>query len=240
MKHRRLKEDEEETSFDAELLPRSVSDGNLIRYNITIQDIKLANKIWTNEGLWPGRSLRIPIIETSNTNLDLSGSSGCTSDTMSTDSQVSAGLVPPLESSGSSAGSSRRVSSTQEYGFPPISTNTRSFNSSPISLPLQRSVQSLQGLRSSDRSISQPIDGFPSVIPHRASVEDLSSFLTAMDSSIEINKKASITLMKSSKFQADGRVEEVLSGGVGPVDFLTNNNGSIARGGRAQDHNNIC
>ena len=33
------------------------------RYNITIQDIKLANKIWTNEGLWPGRTLRIPVIE---------------------------------------------------------------------------------------------------------------------------------------------------------------------------------
>jgi hypothetical protein len=36
---------------------------NFLRYNITIQDIKLANKLWTNEGLWPGRTLRIPVIE---------------------------------------------------------------------------------------------------------------------------------------------------------------------------------
>ena len=35
----------------------------LFRYNITIQDIKLANKLWTNEGLWPGRVLRIPVVE---------------------------------------------------------------------------------------------------------------------------------------------------------------------------------
>ena len=37
--------------------------GLALRYNITIQDIKLANKIWTNEGLWPGRGLRIPTAE---------------------------------------------------------------------------------------------------------------------------------------------------------------------------------
>ena len=35
----------------------------ICRYNITIQDIKLCNKIWTNEGLWPGRVLRIPVLE---------------------------------------------------------------------------------------------------------------------------------------------------------------------------------
>ena len=34
---------------------------------------------------------------------------------------------------------------------------------------------------------------------NRTSVEDLSSFLTAMDSCIAINKKASISLIKSSK-----------------------------------------
>ena len=33
------------------------------RFNITIQDLKQANKLWTNEGLWPGKSLRIPHIE---------------------------------------------------------------------------------------------------------------------------------------------------------------------------------
>ena len=44
-------------------LAASMFDINYCRYNITIQDIKLANKIWTNEGLWPGRTLRIPLIE---------------------------------------------------------------------------------------------------------------------------------------------------------------------------------
>ena len=39
--------------------------GLSLRYNITIQDIKLCNKIWTNEGLWPGRMLRIPISDVS-------------------------------------------------------------------------------------------------------------------------------------------------------------------------------
>ena len=39
--------------------------GLSLRYNITIQDIKLCNKIWTNEGLYPGRMLRIPISDVS-------------------------------------------------------------------------------------------------------------------------------------------------------------------------------
>merc|ERR1712013_429497 len=60
--------------------------GIALRFNITIQDLKQANKLWTNEGLWPGKSLRIPHIEAKETSLDLSGSA---SETMSTDSQVS-------------------------------------------------------------------------------------------------------------------------------------------------------
>ena len=35
----------------------------LSRYDITIQDIKLANSLWTNEGLYTGRILRIPVVE---------------------------------------------------------------------------------------------------------------------------------------------------------------------------------
>ena len=40
-------------------------DGNYyyFRYDITIQDIKLANSLWTNEGLYTGRILRIPVID---------------------------------------------------------------------------------------------------------------------------------------------------------------------------------
>ena len=35
----------------------------IFRYDITIQDIKLANSLWTNEGLYTGRILRIPVID---------------------------------------------------------------------------------------------------------------------------------------------------------------------------------
>jgi len=57
----------------------------------------------------------------------------------------------------------------------------------------------------------------------RTSVEDLSSFLTAMDSCIAINKKASISLIKSSKLKPDQR-EQLVSQTSLPVDFLSNNN----------------
>ena len=48
--------------------------GLSLKYNITIQDIKLCNKIWTNEGLWPGRVLRIPISEVSILSLEVTNS----------------------------------------------------------------------------------------------------------------------------------------------------------------------
>ena len=53
---------------DFSFLDHAVTEGETLaglslRYNITIQDIKLCNKIWTNEGLWPGRVLRIPVLE---------------------------------------------------------------------------------------------------------------------------------------------------------------------------------
>jgi len=216
VKHRQLREDDEETSFGQEMtVPRSYSDGNLVRapserfllgdwggrrsygtcsgggnlwtsfteytveegdtlaglslrYNLTIQDLKIANKLWTNEELWPGRTLRIPNIEPKETTLDLSGSSAA-SETVSTDSQMS--------------GDSSRQSSLAP------SVSGCSFNTSPISLPLQRSVKATS-IHRKNAHMTQP---------HRASVEDLSSFLTAMDSCIALNKKASISLIKSSK-----------------------------------------
>ena len=164
----------------------------LARYNITIQDIKLANKIWTNEGMWPGRTLRIPVVEvcrsdlsqlrpilrylqTGSTSLDLSGS-----ETMSTDSQISANLA--ANSSSSSSNVSRRLSNNDSGLFP----------DSPVSLPLR--------LRSPrEKSTSEAVPN--SSQARRASIEDLSDFLSKMDSSIAVNTKTSISLIKSSKIE---------------------------------------
>lgn len=229
-KYRHVEHQEEETSFD-ELLPRSVSDGNLvscrapserfllqnidprksygtcsagsscwssftdhtvlegetlaglsIRYNITIQDIKLANKIWTNEGLWPGRTLRIPLIEAGSTSLDLSGS-----ETMSTDSQISANLGTATSSSSSTGSSnvSRRLSnSNNDSGL---------FPESPVSLPL--TVRSPRAHSTTDLvPNSRPTT-------RRASIENLSDFLSKMDSSIAVNTKTSISLIKGSTIE---------------------------------------
>lgn len=272
-KHRPLREDEGETSFTQEMtVPRSYSDGNLVRapserlllggwtgqsygtcsggantwtsftshtveegdtlaglalrFNITIQDLKLANKLWTNEGLWPGRDLRIPHIEAKETSLDLSGSSAA-SETMSTDSQVS--------------GDSRHLASRDSSLAP--SASGCSFNTSPISLPLQRSG-SLQSTPL-HRKCREPA-GLPG--DQRTSVEDLSSFLTAMDSCIEINKKASISLIKGSKLKQDQR-EHLMEQTSLPVDFLSNNNtsdrtrengGGRGGGGGGEGYDHIC
>lgn len=265
-----------ETSFD-DLLPRSASDGNLVRapserfllqnfdhkktygtcngssslwssfqehivasgetlaglalrYNITLQDLKLANKLWTNEGLFPGRSLKIPVIEIQSTGLDLSGSSNG-SDTMSTDSQVAS----------SSATSSRRVSSTDStsgINNPlPTSFSIGSSNGSLLSLPSQSRLTRTQG--PSGRSPLNHARAPPSS-QHRASVEDLSDFLSKMDTSIAQNKKVSISLIKSSSVQQDEREE--LERNSGTVDFLSNNNrrGGSDRGGDNGQYDNIC
>jgi len=226
-KYRHVEEREEETSFN-ELLPRSASDGNLmrapserfllqnidprksygtcssgsscwthfidhtvlegetlaglsLRYNITIQDIKLANKIWTNEGLWPGRALRIPVLEAGPGNLDLDGS-----ETMSTDSQVS-GCATGCSHTSSSSGSSSRRLSNNDSGLVP---------DSPVSLPLtSRSPRTLKQRSSTINNTHSHVS-----LP-RASIEDLSDFLSKMDSSIASNTKASISLIKSSNIE---------------------------------------
>jgi len=201
--------------------------GIALRFNITIQDLKQANKLWTNEGLWPGKSLRIPHIEAKETSLDLSGSSAA-SETMSTDSQVS--------------GDSSRHPAGRDSGLV-ASASGYNFNASPISLPLQRSMHSSTHMHSKFNPLGNG--------ENRTSVEDLSSFLTAMDSCIAINKKASISLIKSSKLKPDQR-EQLVSQSSLPVDFLSNNNtsndrtretgGRNARGGSTADSgfDNIC
>jgi len=214
--------------------PGETLAGLALRYNITLQDLKLANKLWTNEGLFPGRSLRIPIIEIQSTGLDLSGSSNG-SDTMSTDSQVAS----------SSAASSRRVSSTDSTGGInnplPASFSIGSSNGSLLSLPSQ-SRMSNSGTRPQGPSGNTPLNHAraPPSSQHRASVEDLSDFLSKMDTSIAQNKKVSISLIKSSSVQQDEREE--LDRNSGSIDFLTNNNrrGGSDRGGDSNQYDHIC
>jgi len=292
-KYRHVEEHEEETSFN-ELLPRSVSDGNLvrapserfllqnidprksygtcssgsscwtsfmdhtvqegetlaglsIRYNITIQDIKLANKIWTNEGLWPGRTLKIPILEAGVSGLDLSGS-----ETMSTDSQITGC------SSHSSSDTSRRLSNNDSGLFP----------DSPVSLPLTNRSPRNQGQMKLRSSSIVPISTRTEA-NHRASIENLSDFLSKMDSSIAVNKKNTISLIQSSHIDED-KSSSTINGGdtslnntntrlsdFGDVDddvsvSLSNNSQDDGRGARAsvgslhqtvrgyQGYQNIC
>ena len=114
-------------------------------------------------------------LQTGSTSLDLSGS-----ETMSTDSQISANLAPT--SSSSSSNVSRRLSNN-DSGLAP---------DSPVSLPLR--------LRSPrDKPTNEPLPN--SSQARRASIEDLSDFLSKMDSSIAVNTKTSISLIKSSKIE---------------------------------------
>jgi len=234
-KYRHVGAPEEETSFDTELLPRSASDGNLVRapserfllqntdprksygtcsgsssnwthfmdhavtegetlaglslrYNITIQDIKLCNKIWTNEGLWPGRMLRIPISDgVAGAGLDLSGS-----ETMSTDSQLSHQEEGAPGCGQGSSGSSRRMSgiSNNDSGLFPDSGD------SPTSLPLK--------FNSPRNKLSQSslVSRASATKANNPSVEDLSDFLSKMDSCIAVNKRAADSLIKSSAIES--------------------------------------
>jgi len=152
--------------------PGDTIQGLALRFNITVQDLKLANKLWTNEGLWPGRVLRVPVIEASSTSLDLSGSSGC-SDTMSTAS--SSGAT-------SSGASSRRLSSHDSL----LHTSVSSAGNSPLTKP--------------SSSNSSPFNkGLTMTTPvRRASVEELQDFLSKMDSNIANSKKATATMIKKS------------------------------------------
>ena len=114
-------------------------------------------------------------LQTGSTSLDLSGS-----ETMSTDSQISANLA--ANSSSSSSNVSRRLSNNDSGLFP----------DSPVSLPLR--------LRSPrEKSTSEAVPN--SSQARRASIEDLSDFLSKMDSSIAVNTKTSISLIKGSKIE---------------------------------------
>ena len=141
---------------------------------------------------------------------------------------------------------SRRMAEMNlDYIFFIFSTSNSSCHGSPISLPLQPTRSPLHRTPSqgSAPTSTRGEQG------HRASVENLSDFLSKMDTSIAVNKKASISLIKSSKLQPDER--EGMSGRQGGVEFLTNNNSSDGRGQRGVhgggvgsgyqgDYDNIC
>ena len=128
------------------------------------------NSVWSLSGPTIPR-----YFQTGSTSLDLSGS-----ETMSTDSQISANMA--ANSSSSSSNVSRRLSNNDSGLFP----------DSPVSLPLR--------LRSPrEKSTSEAVPN--SSQARRASIEDLSDFLSKMDSSIAVNTKTSISLIKSSKIE---------------------------------------
>ena len=99
---------------------------------------------------------------------------------MSTDSQISANMA--ANSSSSSSNVSRRLSNNDSGLFP----------ESPVSLPLR-----LRSPKEKSSSEAVPNSGQA----RRASIEDLSDFLSKMDSSIAVNTKTSISLIKSSKIE---------------------------------------
>merc|ERR1711875_87813 len=112
------------------------------------------------------------------------------------------------------------------YIFFIFSTSNSSCYGSPISLPLQPTRSPLHRTPSqgSAPTSTRGEQG------HRASVENLSDFLSKMDTSIAVNKKASISLIKSSKLQPDER--EGISSRQSGVEFLINHNASDGRGQR--------
>merc|ERR1712025_939087 len=146
--------------------------------------------IWTNEGLWPGRTLKIPILEAGVSGLDLSGS-----ETMSTDSQITGC------SSHSSSDTSRRLSNNDSGLFP----------DSPVSLPLTNRSPRNQGQMKLRSSSIVPISTNTET-NHRASIGNLSDFLSKMDSSIAVNKKNTISLIQSSHIDED-KSSSTITGG---------------------------
>ena len=92
---------------------------------------------------------------------------------MSTDSQISGSNV-----------SSRRLSSNNDSGLIP---------DSPVSLPLR-----LRSPRTDSKTEKVPNS---SQAARRASIENLSDFLSKMDSSIAVNTKTSISLIKGSTIE---------------------------------------
>ena len=106
--------------------------------------------------------------------------------------------------SSSSAGSSRRLSNNDSGLFP----------DSPISLPLTsrspRNSAQLKSRSSSKTSITSSTNNAEgsSNNDHRASIENLSDFLSKMDSSIAVNKKATISMIKSSNIESEPSKEK--------------------------------
>ena len=106
--------------------------------------------------------------------------------------------------SSSSAGSSRRLSNNDSGLFP----------DSPISLPLTsrspRNSAQLKSRSSSKTSITSSTNNAEgsSNNDHRASIENLSDFLSKMDCSIAVNKKATISMIKSSNIESEPSKEK--------------------------------
>jgi len=186
--------------------------GLSIRYDITIQDIKLANSLWTNEGLYTGRILRIPVIDPGHTNLDLTTSDSISSSSRksSTDqsrdastqsttstSRTSADLLD-LSSDGGGACHPPAAAAVPRGGTtgaaPPRGTpSPSSFNSNNITTS---SVNNNCDKQSSAHQSNVPLG-------RRASVDELKDFLKKMDMSIALGRQATHSMVNKSIAASD-------------------------------------
>jgi len=191
--------------------------GLSLRFDITIQDIKLANSLWTNEGLYTGRVLRIPIVETGSTNLDLT----TTSDSVSSSSRKSS---TDHSTSRTSTGSTSRTSAdlldlTSDVGgsaknFAVLDSrisvlegrNSSVNNNCTCDNPSCNTQQTTSCNTQQTTSCNTQQTTSCNTIKHkqhpelgrRASVDELKDFLKKMDMSIAMGKKATSSMVNKS------------------------------------------
>lgn len=177
--------------------------GLSLRYDITIQDIKLANSLWTNEGLYTGRILRIPVVESGHTNLDLTTSDSVSSSSRKSSTDQSTSRTSTASTSRTSAdlldlssdggGCMRSISSLSTdtttrlpSGLSTTETNTSVNNNKCDNITKQNSNNHCNGSNKHTE------------LGRRASVDELKDFLKKMDMSIAMGKKATSSMVRKS------------------------------------------
>jgi hypothetical protein len=206
------------TSHWTSFTDHTVGDGDTLaglslRYDITIQDIKLANSLWTNEGLYTGRVLRIPVVETGHTNLDLTASDSVSSSSRKSSTDQSTSRTSTASTASISRASADLVDLSSDGGGcvrsgPPLlgvgvearlgggggearisapgdSSSSVNNNTCDTSKPMKPHHQYSNGKQQQHTELGR-----------RASVEELKDFLKKMDMSIAMGKKATSSMVK--------------------------------------------